>query len=130
MKTVYYKIAVGLFSIALSADIVVAFPNNCTCPSNKDQVNVDCASKGLTVVPENIPSNAHIIIDATTLPTIKRTGNMTFDCWTATSSRCKCVNCNVCTTERVHAIMQQTVQMTVHVLNAIGGPELNKSVIW
>ncbi|CAC5358748.1 unnamed protein product [Mytilus coruscus] len=61
MKTMYYNIAVGLLIIVLSADIVVACPNNCTCPSDRDNVNVDCDSKGLTVVPENFPSNAVII---------------------------------------------------------------------
>ncbi|XP_052106628.1 insulin-like growth factor-binding protein complex acid labile subunit isoform X1 [Mytilus californianus] len=61
MKKMYCNVALGLLMVVVSADMVVACPNNCTCTLDGDTVNVYCDSKELTVFPENIPSNAVFI---------------------------------------------------------------------
>ncbi|CAG2256987.1 unnamed protein product [Mytilus edulis] len=64
MKTMNFIVAFGLLIIAIYTNVVSACPDNCYCSTTTPfagQVNVDCDSKGLTVIPRNFNNDSYSI---------------------------------------------------------------------
>ncbi|VDH98409.1 leucine-rich repeat-containing G protein-coupled receptor 5 [Mytilus galloprovincialis] len=59
-----FIVAFGLLIIAIYTNVVSACPDNCYCSTTTPfagQVNVDCDSKGLTVIPRNFNNDSYSI---------------------------------------------------------------------
>ncbi|XP_052106643.1 slit homolog 1 protein-like isoform X2 [Mytilus californianus] len=61
MKMMYYNVAACLLVIAVSNDMVLSCPSDCSCITNNNGVTVDCSSRGLTVIPRNFPNDSYRI---------------------------------------------------------------------
>ncbi|XP_063426078.1 leucine-rich repeat and transmembrane domain-containing protein 1-like [Mytilus trossulus] len=59
-----FIVAFGLLIIAIYTNVVSACPDNCYCSTTTPfagQVNVDCDSNGLTVIPRNFNNDSYSI---------------------------------------------------------------------
>lgn len=57
MKTMLSDVVVGIFIIAVSINVVLLCPNNCSCFTTAGLI-IDCNNKGLTAIPRDFPNDS------------------------------------------------------------------------
>jgi hypothetical protein len=51
----------AIFGLVLFVGVAASCPNICNCTTNSEGVYVDCRSKGLNIMPSDLPNNTYAL---------------------------------------------------------------------